>query len=82
MNLKASLSRKLNPDGLSPLHLALLNGHSETVIALFKLDKDLIGVKGRERLTPLHYAAEIDDRVDIFAEFLCACPESIGDLNV
>ncbi|XP_058187988.1 ankyrin repeat-containing protein BDA1-like [Rhododendron vialii] len=82
MNLKPSLGRKLNPDGLSPMHLALLNGHSETAKALIKLDKDLVRVRGRERLTPLQYAAETDDRVDILAEFLCACPESIGDLNV
>ncbi|KAG5527306.1 hypothetical protein RHGRI_028263 [Rhododendron griersonianum] len=82
MNLKPSLSRKLNPDGLSPMHLALLNRHSETAKALIKLDKDLVRVKGRERLTPLQYTAETDDRVDILAEFLCACPESIGDLNV
>ncbi|XP_058184889.1 ankyrin repeat-containing protein BDA1-like isoform X2 [Rhododendron vialii] len=82
MNLRPSLGRKLNPDGLSPVHLALLNGHSETAKALIKLDKDLVRVRGRERLTPLQYAAETDDRVDILAEFLCACPESIGDLNV
>ncbi|KAF7130812.1 hypothetical protein RHSIM_Rhsim10G0025900 [Rhododendron simsii] len=82
MNLKPSLSRKLNPNGLSPLHLALLNEHFETVKALVELDKDLIRVKGREKLTPLQHAAETDDRVDILAEFLFACPESIGDLNV
>ncbi|KAG5527305.1 hypothetical protein RHGRI_028262 [Rhododendron griersonianum] len=82
MNLKPTLGRKLNPDGLSPVHLALLNGHSQTAKGLVKLDKDLVRVKGRERLTPLQYAAETDDRVDILAEFLCACPESIGDLNV
>ncbi|KAF7130513.1 hypothetical protein RHSIM_Rhsim10G0025700 [Rhododendron simsii] len=82
MNLRPSRGRKLNPDGLSPVHLALLNGHSETAKGLVELDKDLVRVRGRERLTPLQYAAETDDRVDILAEFLCACPESIGDLNV
>ncbi|KAH7845649.1 hypothetical protein Vadar_004363 [Vaccinium darrowii] len=80
-NLKPSLGRKLNPDGLSPLHLALLNGHFETVKGLIKLDRDLIRVKGREWLTPLHYAAETNDRINILAEFLLACPESIEDLN-
>ncbi|KAF7128977.1 hypothetical protein RHSIM_Rhsim10G0025200 [Rhododendron simsii] len=82
MNLKPSLSRKLNTDGLSPLHLALLNGRSETVKGLVELDKDLVRVKGREKLTPLHSSAETDDRVDILAEFLFACPESIEDQNV
>lgn len=82
MNLKPSLCRKLNPDGLSPMHLALLNGHPGTAKGLIKLDKDLIRVKGRDGLTPLHYVAATDDCVDILAEFLCACPESIGDLNV
>ncbi|KAG5527288.1 hypothetical protein RHGRI_028249 [Rhododendron griersonianum] len=53
MNLKPSLSTKLNPNGLSPLHLALLNGHFETVKGLVELDKDLVRVKGREKLTPL-----------------------------
>ncbi|KAG5527287.1 hypothetical protein RHGRI_028249 [Rhododendron griersonianum] len=82
MNLKPSLSTKLNPNGLSPLHLALLNGHFETVKGLVELDKDLVRVKGREKLTPLYYLAEKDDRAGILAEFLCACPESIEDQNV
>ncbi|KAG5527286.1 hypothetical protein RHGRI_028249 [Rhododendron griersonianum] len=93
MNLKPSLSTKLNPNGLSPLHLALLNGHFETVKGLVELDKDLVRVKGREKLTPLcsrpniraHAGtdrAQKDDRAGILAEFLCACPESIEDQNV
>lgn len=43
INLKPSLARKLNLDGLSPLHLALLNGHFDTVKRLIKLDKNLYG---------------------------------------
>ncbi|KAH7857256.1 hypothetical protein Vadar_010630 [Vaccinium darrowii] len=82
MNLKPSLARKLNLDGLSPLHLALLNGHFDTVKRLIQLDSELIRVKGRGMLTPLHYAAQTDDRVDILAEFLFACPQSITDQTI
>ncbi|XP_057463230.1 ankyrin repeat-containing protein BDA1-like [Actinidia eriantha] len=80
-SLKSSFGRKLNPDGLSPLHLALQNGHSETVRRVIKFDKELVRVKGKERLTLLHFAAKTDN-IDILAELLFACPESILDLTV
>ncbi|MFQ6640416.1 hypothetical protein Gotur_015074, partial [Gossypium turneri] len=57
MNLKPSFARKLNQDGFSPLHLALLTGKPEMVIDFLSVDKDLIRVKV-ERQTALHIAAE------------------------
>ncbi|KAI7981237.1 Ankyrin repeat-containing protein BDA1 [Camellia lanceoleosa] len=57
MSLKPSMGKKLNLDGLSPLHLALQNGHSDTVKRLVALDSELVRVKGRVGVTPLHYAA-------------------------
>ena len=80
-SLKPSFGGKLNPDGLSPLHLALQNGHFETVRRVIKFDKELVRVKGRERLTLLHFAVETDN-IDILAELLFVCPESILDLTV
>ncbi|GFS42290.1 hypothetical protein Acr_00g0079080 [Actinidia rufa] len=62
LSLMPSFGRKLNPDGLSPLHLALQNGHFETVRRVIKFDKELIRVKGRERLTLLHFAAETENK--------------------
>ncbi|XP_039156305.1 ankyrin repeat-containing protein BDA1 isoform X2 [Eucalyptus grandis] len=78
--LRPSLARKLNHLGLSPMHLALQNGQVQTVRALMTVDVDLIRVKGRGRVTPLHYAAEIEADV-LLAEFLSACPSSIEDLT-
>ncbi|XAR70544.1 hypothetical protein NMG60_11027433, partial [Bertholletia excelsa] len=81
LRLKPSFGRKLNVDGLTPLDLALQNGHSETVRLLVKFDAGLIRVKGRESYTPLHYVAETDN-IDRLAEFLYACPASIKDLTI
>ncbi|GFS42295.1 hypothetical protein Acr_00g0079120 [Actinidia rufa] len=81
MSLKSSFGRKLNPDGLSPLHLALQNGHFEMVRRVIKFDKELVRVKGRERLTLLHFAVETDN-TDMLAKLLFVCPESIQDLTV
>ncbi|CAH2056845.1 unnamed protein product [Thlaspi arvense] len=80
-HLKPAFGKKLNADGLSPLDLALQNGHFETARQLVKFDIELIRVKGRERITPLHYVAETDN-IDLLAEFLYACPASIEDLNI
>lgn len=81
MNLKPSFTKKLNPEGLTPLDLALRNGYLITVRRLINFDKELIRVKGREMLTPLHHVAE-KGHIDLLAEFLCACPESITDLTI
>ncbi|KAH7865581.1 hypothetical protein Vadar_008573 [Vaccinium darrowii] len=104
LRLKPSFGRKLNPDGLSSLHLALINDKFETVKRLIKFDKELIRIKGREGANPLHYIAEKasdgdqrrtndpihaeqqqreeDSCLDILAEFLFACPDSIEDLTI
>ncbi|CAL5391465.1 unnamed protein product [Camellia sinensis] len=81
MNLKPSFGRKLNPDGLSALHLALQNRHFETLRQLISFDKELIRVKGRESITPLHYVAQENER-HLLAEFLCACPAAIEDRTI
>ncbi|CAI9775563.1 unnamed protein product [Fraxinus pennsylvanica] len=80
MSLKPSFIEKLNPDGFTPLHLALHINVVETVKRLVKCDPTPIHVPGRERITPSHYAAEINS-VELLAEFLVSCPESIKDLT-
>ncbi|KAH7866678.1 hypothetical protein Vadar_023538 [Vaccinium darrowii] len=92
LRLKPSFGKKLNPDGLSSLHLALINDKFETVKRLIKFDKELIRVKGKKGANPLHLIAKKDnkvnqqqrvaDRIDILAEFLFACPNSIEDLTI
>ncbi|KAK8492949.1 hypothetical protein V6N12_025791 [Hibiscus sabdariffa] len=57
MSLKPSFARKLNQDGFSPIHLALLKDHADTVAEFVSVDRDLIRVKGREGFTVLHYVA-------------------------
>ena len=78
--LKPSLALKLNNMGLSPIHLALRYGQIDTVRGLIATDSELIRVKGRERITPLHYVAETEE-VDLLAEFLSLFPGSIEDLT-
>ncbi|XP_030440292.1 ankyrin repeat-containing protein BDA1-like [Syzygium oleosum] len=81
--LKPSFARKLNPEGYSPMHLALQHEHYSTVRALMTLDPKLIRVRGRYGITPLHYVAgkEGDMEVELLAEFLATCNSSINDLT-
>ena len=81
MKLKPSFVSKLNPDGHSPIHLALENGHTKMVRQLLHHNADLIRVKGRECMTPLHYAATTDDHLDLLHKFLSVCPDSITDVT-
>ncbi|KAH7571131.1 hypothetical protein ACOSP7_019771 [Xanthoceras sorbifolium] len=81
-SLKPSFAWKLNSHGLSPMHLALQNGHDQLVTSMVTLiDSDLVRVKAKGRITPLHYVAEMENN-DLLAEFLSACPSSIEDLTV
>ncbi|KAF5936492.1 hypothetical protein HYC85_027621 [Camellia sinensis] len=107
MRLMPSFGNKLNPQGVSPLDLALQsreglspsdpdlqkmeelssedrdlrNRITLTISRLINFDKELIRVKGRGSFTPLHYVAEKGD-IDLLAEFLLACPESIMDRTI
>ncbi|KAK7814532.1 ankyrin repeat-containing protein bda1, partial [Quercus suber] len=83
MGLKPSFALELNPDGFSPIHLALQNRHIELVQRLLQFDGDLACVEGRERLTPLHYVvATSDHHLDLLEEFLLVCLDSIADVTV
>lgn len=79
--LMPSFGRKLNPDGFSPVDLALRQGHCETAMAMIKLNPDLVRVHGREGITLLHWATEMAVDVDILAGFLLSCPDSINELT-
>ncbi|THG14653.1 hypothetical protein TEA_023846 [Camellia sinensis var. sinensis] len=107
IRLMPSFGKKLNPQGLSPLDLALQsreglspsdpdlqkmeelspkdldlrNRITSTISRLINFDKELIRVKGKGSFTPLHYVAEKGD-IDLLAEILCACPESIMDRTI
>ncbi|XVF83538.1 hypothetical protein PTKIN_Ptkin16aG0497100 [Pterospermum kingtungense] len=52
MSLKPSFARKLNHEGLSPIHLALEKGHKELVLNLIEYAKDLVRVKGKKEDCP------------------------------
>ncbi|XVE57554.1 hypothetical protein DITRI_Ditri04bG0099700 [Diplodiscus trichospermus] len=80
-NLKPSLARKLNPMGHSPFHLALQHQGTKMVRGLITTNSQLIRVKGKGMITPLHYLAQTND-ADLLAEFLSACPSSIEDTTV
>ncbi|XP_075646262.1 uncharacterized protein LOC142617344 [Castanea sativa] len=82
MTLKPSFARKQNQNGFSPTHLALRNKYPKLVVRLLQIDGDLLRVKGRERLTPLHYVVESGESLDLLEEFLSVCPDSIIDVTV
>ena len=54
MILKPSFVSKRNLDRYTPIYLALLNGRTEMVSQLLQHNADLVCVKGRECMTPLH----------------------------
>ncbi|XP_045790327.1 ankyrin repeat-containing protein BDA1-like [Trifolium pratense] len=82
MNLKPSFASKLNPKGFSPIHLAMQENQNRMVLSFVDMNKDLVRVKGKGGLTPLHFASHNGDYVDLLAKFLLECPESIEDLTV
>ncbi|KAK3189305.1 hypothetical protein Dsin_028866 [Dipteronia sinensis] len=64
------------------MHLALLNGHDQLATSMVTvIDSELVRVKGKGRITPLHLVAQMDN-IDLLAEFLSDCPSSIEDLTV
>ncbi|KAK7843982.1 ankyrin repeat-containing protein bda1 [Quercus suber] len=79
MKLKPSFGRNL--DGHSPVHVALENGHTKMVSQLLQHNADLVHVKGRECMTPLHYAATIDDHLNFLDNFLSVYPDSITNVT-
>ncbi|XP_022748012.1 ankyrin repeat-containing protein BDA1-like [Durio zibethinus] len=81
MTLKPSFFRKLNPDGLSPMHLALRNDRFQWVLMLSKIDKSLLRVKAREGMTPFHYVVE-KGNLNLIKQFLEISPECTIDLTV
>ncbi|XP_044482739.1 ankyrin repeat-containing protein BDA1-like [Mangifera indica] len=88
LNLKPSFARKRDHLGRSPLHLALEGKHlkgkltyQQLVTWLIKHDSELVRVKAKGMITPLHYAAQVDDESNL-ADFLYVCPSSIKDLTV
>jgi ankyrin repeat protein len=94
MNLKPSFARKLNQDGFTPMHLALQKHHSlknddpvlqrnQTLLVhrLLDDDEDLVRVRGRMGVTPLHYVAEIGN-LPLLTKFLQVCPKSVEDVTI
>jgi ankyrin repeat protein len=91
MNLKPSFALKLNPEGFSPIHLAMKvqqnldrqvrENRRKMVFSFVVKNKELVKVKGRGGLTPLRLASEIED-VHFLAKFLTVCPDSIEDVTV
>ena len=84
MRLKPSFARKLNPNGYSPIHLAVQAGHIEMVLRLLQVDGDLVRVKGKEGRTPMHDAAakETAQHLILLDKFLLVCPNSIEDVTI
>ncbi|KAK8986943.1 hypothetical protein V6N11_055260 [Hibiscus sabdariffa] len=81
MNLKPSFARKLNQQGLSPIHLAVKNRHKEMVLRFLEIDKDLVRVRGKNGETPLHYISKVGNPDGVLDRFLEACPDCIRDVT-
>ncbi|XP_059659079.1 ankyrin repeat-containing protein BDA1-like [Cornus florida] len=82
MKLKPSYARKLNPRGLSPIHVALRSSGDDRVVEWFvSVDSNLVRDKGGdEGMTSLHYVIA-QGNVNLLRSFLLSCPDSIEDLT-
>jgi ankyrin repeat protein len=80
MILKPSFARKLNPNGFTPLLLAMHNNHTQLVCDLLAVHKDLVCAQGRGGMNPLHYAAQTRN-LCLLATFLRFCPKYIKDVT-
>ncbi|EOY18965.1 Ankyrin repeat-containing protein, putative [Theobroma cacao] len=72
---------KLNQGVFSPIHLALQQGHTSTVLHLLDVDKDLVRVKGKQGYTAFHYVVE-NENLELLAQFLKDCPACIEDVTI
>ncbi|KAF8412855.1 hypothetical protein HHK36_000827 [Tetracentron sinense] len=80
-NLKPSFAKKLNQDGLSPIHLASTKVDTRMVKELLTIGRELCLLKGREKRTPLHVAV-IFGRIDVINELINQFPNSFEELTV
>lgn len=78
--LKPCFGKKLNEQGWSPMHLAVEYKQRQTVLRLLETEDgaDLVRVKGREGVTPLHRVVQ-QGNLRLLKEFLSASPCSITD---
>ncbi|XP_059441867.1 ankyrin repeat-containing protein BDA1-like [Corylus avellana] len=97
MRLKPSFARKLNQDGLSPMHLALQKHQAlqmqnnpnvqniQTMLMLLEqlseVDKDLVRVQGKEGVAPFHYVAQMGN-IKLLKKIWLDCPMSIKDVTI
>ncbi|XP_044476803.1 ankyrin repeat-containing protein BDA1-like [Mangifera indica] len=79
--LHLALEGKRLQEGLSPRDLDLEEKYQELVTWLIKHDSEVVRVKAKGMVTPLHYAAQLDDESSV-ADFLYVCPLSIEELTV
>ncbi|KAH9723157.1 hypothetical protein KPL70_007005 [Citrus sinensis] len=56
------------------------NGQTQTVLQLIDTDPELVRVKGREGITPLHHASE-DGDLYLLEKFLSVCLKSLEDVT-
>ncbi|KAI7979872.1 Ankyrin repeat-containing protein BDA1 [Camellia lanceoleosa] len=79
LSKQPGLAEELNLDGLTPLHLACQEGHSEIVDNLIKSNRNLCNLKAKNNgLIPLHVAA-MKGKVEIVKLLVDACPESVKE---
>ncbi|XVF75402.1 hypothetical protein PTKIN_Ptkin13bG0185400 [Pterospermum kingtungense] len=59
LNLKPSCATKLNPDGFTPMHLALQNHQYQLLYELLRINNDLVRVKGKRAEINKYEALEL-----------------------
>ncbi|KAJ0049199.1 hypothetical protein Pint_16742 [Pistacia integerrima] len=79
--LHLALEGKHLQEGRSPGDSELEEKYQELVTWLIRTHPGLIRVKAKGMVTPLHYAAQLDDEINL-ADFLYVCPSSIEDFTV
>nr|KJB73774.1 hypothetical protein B456_011G250700 [Gossypium raimondii] len=62
---------------ISPLHIAVKQGHKEMALRFLEMDNDLVRVKGKNGKTPLHFLSEAGNHDGMLDRILEICPQCI-----
>ena len=82
MRLMPSFAWKPNTDGFSPIHLDLLNGQTQMVLRLLKVDGGPCTCPRKGGYDSFALCCNKDIHLELLDEFLKVCPQSIKDVTI
>lgn len=69
-NANANYFIQENDLGLNPMHIAIINGHSDVFELLYEIDQRFLYVKDNQNKLPIHFAAQKQNNIGILKSLL------------